>query len=119
VRSQFELQHREYHGTYPDATFEILLVGGKPAGRLYVRRTDDEVHVIDIALLPEFRGRGIGTALVSELLEEAAGSGRVASIYVEQTNRALSLYRRLGFEPVADQGIYLLMEWRPPGAGVS
>jgi ribosomal protein S18 acetylase RimI-like enzyme len=97
----------------------VLLVDGAEAGRLYVRRTDDEVHVLDIALLPEFRDRGIGTALLHELMDEAAGAGRVASIYVEQTNRALSLYRRLGFEPVADQGIYMLMEWRPPGADVS
>jgi ribosomal protein S18 acetylase RimI-like enzyme len=119
LRSQFELQHREYHRNHPDASFEVLLVDGAEAGRLYVRRTDDEVHVLDIALLPEFRDRGIGTALLHELMDEAAGAGRVASIYVEQTNRALSLYRRLGFEPVADQGIYMLMEWRPPGADVS
>jgi ribosomal protein S18 acetylase RimI-like enzyme len=119
VRSQFELQHREYRRNYPDASFEVLTVDGADAGRLYVRRTGRAVHVIDIALLPEFRGRGVGTALLQELMDEAAAAGKVASIWVEGTNRALSLYGRLGFRRVEDQGIYLLMEWRPPGASVS
>jgi ribosomal protein S18 acetylase RimI-like enzyme len=114
LRSQFELQHREYRRNYADASFEVLVVDGADAGRLYVRRTDDEVHLIDIALLPEFRGRGIGTALLRELMDEAAAAGKVINIYVEQENPAQSLYRRLGFEPVAESGVYLLMERQPP-----
>ena len=74
------------------------------------------MHVIDIALLPEFRGRGIGAALLRELMDEAASAGRAVSIYVEESNRAQSLYRRLGFEPVGTHGVYLLMRWRPPDA---
>jgi ribosomal protein S18 acetylase RimI-like enzyme len=118
LRSQFELQHREYARNYPDGSFEVLAVDGADAGRLYVHRTEDELHVVDIALLPEFRGRGIGTALLRGLMEEAAAAGKRVSIYVEETNPAQSLYRRLGFEPVAKHGIYELMEWRPPGAAV-
>jgi ribosomal protein S18 acetylase RimI-like enzyme len=119
LHSQFELQHREYTRNYPDASFEVLVVDGADAGRLYVRRADDEVHVIDIALLPEFRRRGIGGALLRELMDEATAAGTPVSIYVEENNPAQSLYRRLGFQPVAKQGIYELMEWRPPGAAVT
>jgi ribosomal protein S18 acetylase RimI-like enzyme len=119
LRSQFELQHREYTRSYPDASFEVLVVDGADAGRLYVRRDERAVHIIDIALLPEFRDRGIGTALLRELIDEAERAGRATSIYVERTNRALSLYRRLGFEPVGEHGIYLLMERAGAGGGVS
>ena len=115
LRSQFELQHRDYHENYPDAEYDVLLVDGEPAGRLYIRRTADEVHVLDIALLPEFQRRGIGTALLRELVDEAATAGKVARVYVERTNPALALYARLGFEPVREHGIYLLMERPPPG----
>jgi ribosomal protein S18 acetylase RimI-like enzyme len=117
LRSQFELQHSEYHRNYPDADYDVLLVGDVPAGRLYVGRGADSIHVLDIALLPEFRGSGIGTALLQELIDEAGASGRVVRVYVEHTNRAMTLYRRLGFEPVSDEGVYLLMERRPGAAG--
>lgn len=113
LRMQFVTQHREYRRSYPDAAFDVLLVAGRPAGRLYVRRDEKAVHVIDIALLPEHRGRGIGTEVLGELIDEATRAGKVTSIYVEVHNPAQSLYRRLGFEPVAEQGIYLLMERRP------
>jgi ribosomal protein S18 acetylase RimI-like enzyme len=118
LRSQFELQHREYGRIFPEASYEVLVVDGADAGRLYVHRAEDELHVVDVALLPEFRGRGIGTALLRELMDEAGAAGKRVSIYVEETNPAQSLYRRLGFEPVAEQGVYLLMEWRPPQAAV-
>jgi ribosomal protein S18 acetylase RimI-like enzyme len=119
LRSQFDLQHREYARTYRDASFEVLVIDGADAGRLYVHRTGDEVHVIDIALLPEFRRRGIGGALLRDLMDEAAAAGKKVSIYVEENNPAQSLYRRLGFEPVDKQGVYELMEWRAPGAAVT
>ena len=119
LRSQFALQHREYHRNYPDASYDVLLVVGVQAGRLYVRRTEGDVHVLDIALLAQFRGRGIGTALLRELMDEAARAGKTVSIYVEESNPAQTLYRRLGFEPVSAHGIYRLMAWRRPERGVS
>ena len=113
LRHQFELQHVEYHRRHPGAAYEVVLVDGEPAGRLYVRRDPDAVHIMDIALLPEFRGRGHGEAMLRELADEAVGSGRCVRIFVERENRAQSLYRRLGFEPVREEGVYLLMEWWP------
>ena len=92
---------------------------GEPAGRLYVRQDPDAVHIMDIALLPEFRGAGVGGELLAELFEVATSRDVVVRIWVEQENRALSLYRRLGFEQVGEHGVYLLMEAAPPAAGVS
>ncbi|HEX6939117.1 MAG TPA: GNAT family N-acetyltransferase, partial [Longimicrobiales bacterium] len=68
----------------------------------------------DIALLPEHRGRGIGTALLEALIAEADAAGKPVSIHVEQYNPARRLYARLGFREVEDLGVYVFME-RPPG----
>jgi ribosomal protein S18 acetylase RimI-like enzyme len=115
MRMQFAAQDRYYKEQYADAAFQVILCDGTPAGRLYVGRWPEEIRIIDIALLPDYRNRGIGSALLRQLLGEAAESGKRVSIHVEKYNPALRLYTRLGFQPVADQGVYLLMEWLPPG----
>ena len=116
LEMQFEAQHRHYHANYTDTTWDLILVDGEPAGRLYVARWEDQVRIVDIALLPEYRGRGIGTRLIEELFAEADSSGRPVRIHVEMNNPAMTLYRRLGFEQVGDpSGIYLELE-RPPAA---
>jgi ribosomal protein S18 acetylase RimI-like enzyme len=110
VRMQFEAQDAYYRENYGSATFDVIEVDGEPAGRLYVARWADEIRIIDIALLPEHRGVGIGTALLSALLDEAAEAGKRLSIHVEVNNPARRLYERLGFVEVEEQGVYLLME---------
>jgi ribosomal protein S18 acetylase RimI-like enzyme len=116
LRMQFRAQSEDYAANYPDAAFLVLLVEGTPAGRLYVDRRNDEVRIIDIALLPEHRGAGIGGALLRGLLAEAAAAGKPVRIHVERMNPALRLYDRLGFRRTGDDGIYFLMEWTA-GAG--
>jgi ribosomal protein S18 acetylase RimI-like enzyme len=110
LRQQFEAQHRHYQEHYAGAAFDLLLVDGRPAGRLYVARWTKTLRIVDIALMPEFRGRGIGTALVTELFAEADASGRSVSIHVESNNPARRLYERLGFQDVGEHGVYKLME---------
>ncbi len=65
---------------------------------------------MDVALLPEFRGRGVGTRLLLRLFEEADRCRLAVSIHVERMNPALALYRRLGFTLREDKGVYLLLE---------
>lgn len=110
---QFEAQHRHYQQHFPDARFELLLLDGEPIGRLYVDRHEEEIRLIDIALLPDQRGKGMGTPLIQELLDEAEAGGRSVRIHVERFNPALRLYERLGFRKVEDVGVYFLMEWTP------
>src|SRR5205814_7139129 len=71
VQQQFAAQDAYYREHYDPATFDVIEVDGEPAGRLYVARREDEIRIMDIALLPEYRGRGIGTALIRALLDEA------------------------------------------------
>lgn len=112
LRMQFNAQSAHYHQHYPGAAFEIILSGQQPVGRLYVDRGSDEIHVIDIALLPGYCGAGIGGNLLRGLLGEAEAVQKPVRIYVEQQNPAARLYARLGFKIVENKGIYSLLEWQ-------
>lgn len=113
LQQQFAAQHHHYQTYYAAASFDVVLVGDQPAGRLYVDRGRREIRIVDIAFLPAFRNRGLGTRFIRALQAEAASSGRALSIHVERLNPALALYARLGFTLVEDKGVYLLMEWTP------
>ena len=113
VEQQFGAQDAHYRANYPGATLDVIEVDGEPAGRLYVHRGPSDIRIMDIALAPAFRGRGIGTSLLRSLIEEADASSRKLSIHVEMNNPARSLYDRLGFDPAGEHGVYVLME-RPP-----
>jgi ribosomal protein S18 acetylase RimI-like enzyme len=112
---QFNAQHLDYQGNYPNASFDLILQDDVPIGRLYVDRRPDELHIIDIALLPEYRNQGVGSAFLNQLIAEAEVSNLPVRIYVERFNPALRLYTRLGFQPIGDTGVYFLME-RPAHA---
>ena len=116
LRAQFDAQWAHYSQHYHDAAFSIIERDGARIGRLYVWAGPDDVRIVDIAICAEARGAGIGSALLREVMEEAARSGKSASIHVERDNRALGLYQRLGFEHVDDHGVYYLMKWSPPRA---
>jgi ribosomal protein S18 acetylase RimI-like enzyme len=87
-----------------------------PAGRLYVHPRANEIRIMDIALLPEFRGQGIGTFLLKQILAEGKEQQKPVTIHVENFNPAMRLYERLGFKKKASASpVYELMEWRPEG----
>lgn len=110
---QFEAQHGYYRKQFPDAEFLIIERGAQPIGRLYLDRRQEEIRIIDIALLTSERRNGIGGALLREVLAEARAAAKPVRIHVERNNPALQLYHRLGFKEIEDQGVYYLMEWRP------
>lgn len=116
VDMQFQAQHSHYQKHFPEAAYQIVEQAGRPIGRLYLDRRPDELRIIDIALLPEKRGGGIGGALMGQILDEAGVTGKPVRIHVERNNPAMHLYDRLGFRKVEDQGVYWLMEWRPTGS---
>ena len=110
---QFSMQSQHYAEHYPTCERSIIEVDGVAAGRLYVDRWTSEIRVVDIALLPEFRGRGIGAALMREVMEQGREANKDVSIHVEVFNPARALYQRLGFVEVATSGAYILMRWSP------
>ena len=117
LRWQFDSQHQHYQQYYPDCEFLVVErptpAGGEPIGRLYVDRWPEEIRLVDVALLPEHRGGGLGTALLEALLDEGRERCLPVTIHVEHNNPALRLYRRLGFRHVDSNGVYYLMKWSP------
>ena len=119
VRMQHDIQTAQYRAAHPDGDFLVVEVAGRAVGRLTLAGTSHQVHVVDLALLPQARGRGIGTTLLTAVLDEAAATGRSVSLCVEVHNRgAARLYERLGFREVEERGIHRLLEWHP-GSGES
>ena len=78
-----------------------------------MERRADEIRIIDIALLPKYRSKGLGGKLLKDLLDEAKTRQLPIRIHVERFNPALKLYERLGFKHIEDNGVYYLMEAKP------
>jgi ribosomal protein S18 acetylase RimI-like enzyme len=116
LRMQFDLQDRYYRHAYAGARFDVILSDGEPIGRLYVDRREREVSIVDIALLPEHRGRGIGRSLLDAILTESGRAGTPVCIQVERSNPALRLYERLGFRVVDEDPVRFRMEKPPPAS---
>ncbi len=112
LQMQFRAQHDYYQQTYTDTVFDVIQLNGTSIGRLYVSRWPEEIRIVDIALMPGWRRRGIGGELLRALQDEARDAGKPLTIHVERNNPALHLYERLGFAQREDKGVYLFLEWK-------
>ena len=110
---QFRAQHAHYMKHYPQADWLVVMSGADDIGRLYIERWPNQHRVIDIALLPAYRRKGLGAALLGDIIEEARAVGKAVSVHVEKHNPAMQLYKRLGFVVAEDKGVYDLMECPP------
>lgn len=108
---QFAAQHKHYQQHYPEASFDLIHHNNRAVGRLYVDRSLADIRIVDIALLPDFRGMGIGSRLLQSILAESRLTQRPVAIHVEKNNRAIALYQRLGFSKKRDVGIYDFLEY--------
>ena len=115
LHMQFDLQTRSYAQAFPEAECQVILRDGEPIGRLMLNRTPDRILLVDIALLPEHRNAGIGTALVTMVLNEAVSADKPVVLHVEKHNRARFLYERLGFSIFERSDVYLEMRWLGQG----
>ena len=113
LRFQFSAQKTFYEEQFSGASFDLLILNDEVIGRLFVDVRADEIRLVDVALLPAFRGHGFGGRILSGILSDGQSSGRVVRIHVEQNNPAMRLYLRLGFKQIETQGVYHLMEWSP------
>ncbi len=111
IDMQYEAQARHYALHYPDAQYSIIQQGGARIGRLIVERGQKTMLLMDIALLPEYRNQGTGTAILRDLMNEARQTHRTVVLHVENFNPARRLYERLGFRAGPENGIYREMEW--------
>ena len=110
---QFNAMRQAYRSMFPAGEFSIIELGGQPVGRMVVHRAATEIRVVDIALLPAYRNRGIGTFLMRQACTEATKAGQPVRLHVLKNNRASGWYKRLGFDRVGKLGFYDELEWRP------
>lgn len=116
--SLLALQHRArehaYRTAYPHADDAVLLLGPAAVGRLLVDRGPAAWTLVDVAVLPPYQGQGIGRRVLTGLQAAAAVAGRPLHLHVLAQSPAHAWYLRAGFEPVAEQGLYVAMRWEPP-----
>ncbi|HQU84923.1 MAG TPA: GNAT family N-acetyltransferase [Pyrinomonadaceae bacterium] len=111
LKMQCDFQNKSYRMHFPDAEFSMILFDDKKVGRMIVDRTENEVRLVDIAILPEFRGNGIGSSLIERLYSESKEKKLPLSLQVEKNNiSAYRLYQKLGFENVGESDLYISME---------
>jgi ribosomal protein S18 acetylase RimI-like enzyme len=112
LRMQFTAQRLAYGAQFPDADQMIVLQDGLPIGRMLIDRSGEEVYLVDITLLAEYRGAGVGTSLMRALQREAAAAGKPLRLRVLKSNRAVRFYERLGFSKIDESSTHFKMEWR-------
>jgi ribosomal protein S18 acetylase RimI-like enzyme len=119
LNQQFNAMRQGYRSMFPSGEFSIIELDGKAAGRMVIDRGATEIRVVDLALLPAHRNRGIGTFLMRQVCADAADAGKPVRLCVLKNNRAFRWYERLGFAKTGELGVYDELEWRPAAAGAS
>jgi GNAT superfamily N-acetyltransferase len=110
IRMQFDAQDRHYRSVHPQASHSVVTVDGEPAGRLIVERSDEEIRIVDVALLPRFRRAGVGSELLRSLFAEADARGLPVRCHVVEGNEALAFWQHLGLVARGLDGMHVAME---------
>ncbi len=113
LSQQLSARQTHYAAAFPDAAHFVLLFGQAPLGSLSVARRPEEIHLLSLSFLPEWRSRGLGTALLQELIAESEAAAVPLRLQVAAANRAKHLYTRLGFQSAQSDGVYTEMEYLP------
>jgi ribosomal protein S18 acetylase RimI-like enzyme len=108
---QFTAQQQAYQSHYPQRERSVIDFDGVAIGGMQVDRTDETIHLIDLAILPAYQRRGFGTQLLRNLCEEAQQCHQSVQLQVLKSSPAYALYTQLGFHSVADSDPYWQMEW--------
>ena len=111
IEMQYEAQRRQYLIDFPEARHDILLLNNEPAGRLMVNEESDSHRIIDLAILPEHRGMGVGESVIRAEQERACRAQKPLRLQVLVTNRAARLYERTGFKIIDSSQTHHVMEW--------
>ncbi len=113
LTQQFNAMRQGYRSMFPAGEFSIIELESKPVGRMVINRSTTEMRVVDIALLPEYQSRGIGTFLMRQVCAYATDAGKPVRLCVLKNNRAFHWYERLGFKKIGESGFYDELEWTP------
>lgn len=110
--SQFQAQSEQYRIKYPTGDFSVILLDTQPVGRLYLGRLEEQLRIIDLAVLPQFQRQGIAREIMAELMTESRRRHKPIRIYVESFNPALAWFLKLGFQKIDGDDVYYFLEWQ-------
>ena len=114
IRMQFRASMSAYAQMFPNSCYHLVLLDGKPIGRLWVWQGNGEFHLVDIAIHPSVQSKGIGTVLIQRLQQEAAKARLPVRCTVFRFNPgSLRFHQKLGFTIVRADEMNYFMEWRP------
>lgn len=113
LAGQYRAQRADYRSRFSQGRHEIVEVDGAPAGRIWVATEREALRLVDVTLLPAHQGRGIGSALLCRLQDEARTAGKAVCLHVAADNRgAQRLYERHGFVQTGEPGApHVEMVW--------
>jgi ribosomal protein S18 acetylase RimI-like enzyme len=114
LRMQFRGQLSSYTQQFPNSCYHIVLIDGKPCGRLWVAPGEHGFYLVDIAVHPNIQKKGVGTVLIQRLQQEAQKMKVPITSMVDRFNAgSLRFHQRLGFSIVREDVLNYYMEWRP------
>jgi ribosomal protein S18 acetylase RimI-like enzyme len=116
IQMQYQAQQQNYSACYPAAENNIIVLAEQPIGRILVDRRKETIRLLDIAILAEYRNKGIGSSLIRDLLAEATAAQKPLRLSVYKLNPALRLYERMGFLRDGEEALYIQMQYLPAPA---
>ncbi len=114
VAQQYRSQLQSYEADFPQAHYAVIQWTDRPIGRLYLNYREDEVRVLDIGILPEYRGHGIGEIVLKGICIEAGLRRVPVRLHVHYLSRARAFYQSVGFRQTAEVLPHIAMEWLHP-----
>ena len=107
---QFDAQRKHYSANYPQGVHEVICADNNPVGRVWTAVLEDELRIMDITLLPEWRGRGVGAAVLRELIAQSEALSKPLRVWVEIWNPSQGIFQHLGFQAGNNDGVNVLFE---------
>jgi GNAT superfamily N-acetyltransferase len=104
-------QDEFFKDDWAPAVFEIILCDGVPCGYMCVEDRDTDLHVRELVILPKYQGKGIGSRILRGVIDRAKVRQVPVRLGTQHANRAVELYRRLGFSEYERTRSHILMEW--------
>lgn len=115
MRHQFNAQTASYRTQFPRARFDIIELDGEAIGRIVVDRPGHLLNIVDQAIVPRLRNKGLGTTIMRSLMDEARQQAIPVRLMVNSSNDlSIRLYLRLGFVPIESEPLYIALEWKAP-----
>ena len=106
-------QDQFFRSAWDEHAHEIITADGHDCGYCVVEQTADQIHVRELVIAPEWQNKGIGSGFLRTVQDRARHAGLPVRLGTFHENRAVVLYRRLGFETFDTTDLHVLMEWVP------